>query len=164
MDITHTYPCLCDTLELLLDSLKSKQKKKKKGPCHAVWMNTSWLQVCVSVTLPHRGWGSCQIIVFCTIFLPSSSSLPLHLSFRNADDPEVSLQLQCQLHRPPHLSVHALTTEDGPGTPESPAGEPRGHRNKHGYIHWRKFSGKIWGSQVQPKSWLIAARTCMIFI
>lgn len=37
-------------------------QKKKSSPCHAVWMNTSWLQVCVSVTLPHR--GCCQIIVF----------------------------------------------------------------------------------------------------
>ncbi len=66
----------------------------------------------------------------------------LHLSSRNTDDPEVSLQLQCQLHRPPHLCVHALTTEDGAGTPEPPAGQPRGHRNQHRYVHGREFSGK----------------------
>lgn len=53
---------------------------------------------------------------------PYFLSLCLHLSYRDTDDPEVSLQLQCQLHWPPHLSVHALTTEDGAGTPEPPAG------------------------------------------
>ena len=51
---------------------------------------------------------------FLTI-LPSCSS-------RNADDPEVGVQLQRQLHRPPHLRLHALPAEDGAGTPEPAAG------------------------------------------
>lgn len=56
------------TLELLLDSLL----KKTKNPCHALWMNTSWLCVCVCVTLPHRrqGFSSDYCI---SLFSPPSS-------------------------------------------------------------------------------------------
>lgn len=82
-----------------------------------------------------RGWTQADCRCLCLLPLPREVkllvklfhfpyflSLCLHLSYRDTDDPEVSLQLQCQLHWPPHLSVHALTTEDGAGTPEPPAG------------------------------------------
>lgn len=36
---------------------------------------------------------------------------------RNADDPEVGLQQQLQLHRPAHFRLHALPAEDGEGAP-----------------------------------------------
>lgn len=117
---------LCDTLELLLHCLKKV-------------LLCDWTQAARVFLLlyPTR-----QIVAFPMFFFP------LHLSSRNTDDPEVSLQLQCQLHWPPHLSVHALTSEDGAGTPEPPAGQPRGHRNQHGYMHGCEFSGKIWGGAV----------------
>lgn len=127
-DITHTFRCLCDTLKLLLDSLK---KKVKSLSC-CVNEHKLTAGVCVCYLAPQRLLSDYCISLF---FLPSSSSFLLHLSSRNTDDPEVSLQLQCQLHRPPHLCVHALTTEDGAGTSEPPAGQPRGHRNQHGYVH-----------------------------
>lgn len=129
--------------------VRSPQKKKeKKKVCHAVWMNTSWLQVCVCCLAPQRLGVLIRLLHF--PWFPPLILHPLHLSSRNTDDPEVSLQLQCQLHRPPHLGVHALATEDGAGTPEPPAGQPRGHGNQHGYMHGCELSGKIWGGQALP--------------
>lgn len=57
-----------------------------------------------------------------------------YLSSRNADDPEVCLQPQCQLHWSTYLSVHALAPENGTRTPQSTAGQPRSHRNQHRYF------------------------------
>lgn len=75
-----------------------------------------------------------MVVQFPLYFLRSHLLLLLiHLSSRNADDPEVSLQLQRQLHRPPHLRVHEIAAEDGEGTPEPTAGQPRGDRDQHRY-------------------------------
>jgi len=81
--------------------------------------------VCVCVFAPTE--------VYCRISHSRSPPLALHLSPRDTDDPEVSLQLQRELHRPPHLGVHALAAEDGARAPEPPAGQPGGHGDQHRY-------------------------------
>lgn len=77
-------------------------------------------------------YPTCRMVAFPLFLVRSSFSSFLFSSSRDADDPQVSLQLQRQLHRPPHLGVHALAPEDGAGTPEPPAGQPGSHRNQHG--------------------------------
>ncbi|MGL4666609.1 MAG: hypothetical protein ACRCWR_01610, partial [Saezia sp.] len=52
------------------------------------------------------------------------TSFSLLFASRNADDPEVGLQQQLQLHRPPHFRLYALPAEDGERAPE-PTTQPR---------------------------------------
>lgn len=117
------------TLELLLDSLF---KKNKKSLSCLVNEHKLTVRVCVCYFAPQTSGFLIRLLYF--PFL-TTILLLLHFSSRNTDDPEVGLQLQCQLHRPPHFSVHALTAEDGAGTPEPSAGQSRGHWNKHRYTN-----------------------------
>lgn len=82
--------------------------------------------------------GSCRLLSLTVSWGQRGFMLPASLSSasRNADDPEVRLQQQFQLHRPPHFRFHALPAEDGEGAPE-PATQPRNRWNQHRWPFFR---------------------------
>lgn len=115
------------TLSFMMFTIKEKGEKR---PC-----------VFVSA---YRVRDTCQFFISLFSFFTSLFDFFLHGSFRNAHDPEVSVQLQCQLHWPPHLSVHAVSAEDGAGTPEPPAGQPGCYWDQHRYMR-----GNVWGDECE---------------
>lgn len=82
--------------------------------------------------------GACRLLSLTVSWEQRGFMLPPSLSSasRNADDPEVRLQQQFQLHRPPHFRFHALPAEDGEGAPE-PATQPRNRWNQHRWPFFR---------------------------